>query len=94
MPSQRLTEKFDARVLEIDHLFVLVVDYSRGLDLPQRRFFRIVLAWRAGGIDAIMENSEVATRSLGAGGRHARLIRRVEAQRVRRIRRGNRPTGP
>ena len=74
--------EFEARVLEIDHLLALVVNDARGLDLPQRRLFRIVLARLAGGVDAVVKDGEVAARALGARRRHARLIRRVEAQRI------------
>ena len=77
-----MAEEFEARVLEIDHLLALVVDDARGLDLPLRRFLRIVLARLAGGVDAVVEHRVVAARAFRARRRHARLIRRVEAQRV------------
>src|SRR5262249_29777462 len=77
-PGQRLAEEFDPRVLEIHHLLALVVNYARGLHLPKRWFFRVIFARLAGGVDAIMEDCEVATGALGARGRHAGLLGGVE----------------
>jgi hypothetical protein len=80
--GHRLAEKFEAGVLEIDHLLALVVNDAGGFDLPQRRLLRVVLARRAGGVDAVMQDGDVAARALGAGRGHAGLIRRLEPKRV------------
>ncbi|MGY3466856.1 hypothetical protein ACVW0I_003727 [Bradyrhizobium sp. LM6.11] len=52
------------------------------LDLPQRRLLRIVLARRAGGVDAVLEHRVVAAGAIGAARRHAGLVGRVHAQRI------------
>ena len=93
-PGDRLAEKFEAGVLEIEHLLALVVNDARGLHLPERRLPRIVLARFAGGIDAVMQNGEIAAGALGAGRRHARLVGRCPDAANPRTRRDNRPTGP
>ena len=77
-----LAEELQARILEIDHLLAGVVDHPRRLDLPQRRLFGIVLASLAGGVHAAVHHGEGAARPIGAGGRHARLVGRVETQRI------------
>ena len=93
-PGDRLAEEFEARVLEIDHLLALVVDDARGLHLPQRRLLRIVLAGHAGGVDAVMEDGEVAARCARRGRPPCGSDRGYRAAASRRTRRDNRPTGP
>ncbi len=92
--KERLTEKFDPRVLEVDHLLALIVDDPGGLHLPQRRPFRIVPAGQAGGVDAAFEHGEIAAGAASAGGGNCGAVRPLNAQRVRQSRRDNHPTGP
>ena len=80
--GHRHAEELDLRILEIQHLLLLVVDDAGALDLPQRRLLRIVLARRAGGIDAVLEHGVVALRAVGAGGGHPRRILGIDAQRI------------
>ena len=56
----RNAEELELGVLEIKHLVGLVMDDARALDLPQRRLLRVILAGRAGGIDAVLEHRVVA----------------------------------
>ncbi|CEG08257.1 hypothetical protein BN961_01671 [Afipia felis] len=78
--GEGMTEELYLRVFEVEHLFGLVVDDARGLHLPQRRVFGMVAARGAGGVGAALENRDVAIAAIGACRRHARFVRRVEAQ--------------
>src|SRR6185312_12038621 len=75
-----LAKKFEACVLEINHLLALIVNDARRLDLPQRRFLRIVPARSASGVYAAVEDGEISVRPIGARRRQASLVGRVEAQ--------------
>ena len=75
----RHAEELELGVLEVQHLLGLVVDDAGTLDLPQRRLLRIVLAGRAGGINAVFEHGVIAAGAVGAGRGHPRRIRRVDA---------------
>ena len=75
-------EEFQPGVLEIQHLVGLVVDDARGLDLPQRRLLRIVLARGAGGVDAVLEHRVIAVRAVGARRGHPRRVGGVDPQRI------------
>ncbi len=58
------------------------MDDPRGFHLPQRRLARVVLAGRAGGVDAAVKHREIAGAALGARRGKTRLIGRVESERV------------
>ena len=73
--------EFEQRILEIDHLLVLVVNDTCRPDLPFRRPLRILHARLAGGVDAIVEHGEIAG-ALRARRRETGLLGRVEPQRV------------
>ncbi|MHC2789964.1 hypothetical protein ACVMBZ_009216 [Bradyrhizobium liaoningense] len=80
--GERHAEEFELCGLEIQHLLLLVVDDARTLDLPQWRLLRIVLARRAGRVDAVLEHRVVAAGAVGAARGHAGLVGRVHAQRI------------
>ena len=80
--GERHAEKLDAGVLEIEHLLALVMDDPGGLDLPKRRFFRIVLAGLAGGIDAILQHGVIAFGAVGTRRGKARIVGRLQPQRI------------
>ncbi|MFK4683386.1 hypothetical protein ABIF39_005143 [Bradyrhizobium diazoefficiens] len=80
--GDRHAEEFELRRLEVQHLLLLVVDDARTLDLPQRRLLRIVLARRAGRVDAVVEHRVVAAGPVGTGRGHAGLVGGVHAQRI------------
>ena len=85
--GHRDADEFEPRVLEIQHLLALIVDDPRRLYLPFRRLRRIVLAGLAGGIDAVVEDGEIAAGALCARGGKTGLLGSIEAQRIRRSRR-------
>src|SRR5439155_27143673 len=79
--SHRYARKFEACVLEIDHLLSLIVDDAGGFHLPFRWPRRILKARFAGGIDAVMEDREIAG-ALRARGGEAGLLGCIESQRI------------
>jgi hypothetical protein len=78
----RHTEEFELRLLEIDHLFLFVVDDARALDLPERRLFRIILTGFACGIDAALQHGIAALAAVDARCRKAGGVRRFQSQRI------------
>ena len=80
--GHRNAEEFELRVLEIEHLLGFIVDDARALDLPQRRLLRIVLAGRAGGVNAVLEHGVIAAGAVGAGRGHPRRIFGIDTQRI------------
>ena len=64
--GERHAEELDARILEIDHLLAAVVDDPGGLDLPKRRFFRVLLTRFASGVDAVLQHRVLALVAVGA----------------------------
>ena len=80
--SHRNAEELELRVLEIQHLLLLIVNDTRALDLPKWRLLRIVLTRSAGCINAVLKNRVVAAGAVGARGSHSRRIGGVNAQRI------------
>src|SRR5207302_7574169 len=78
----RHVEELETRALEVDHLFEVVVDDARGLDLPLRGLARIVGAGFAGGVDAALEHRDLVGAALHARGGKAGLVGPLEPQRI------------
>ena len=53
-----------------------------GLDAPDRRLVRLVLAWLAGSVDAVVEGGDNAAAPLGAFGREIGLVDGLDPQSV------------
>ena len=81
-PQQRNAQHFQPGVLEIDHLLQLVVDDADRLDLPFRRFSRVVLARLARGIDAALKHRVIAARAFRQRRGEPGLVRRFQPQRI------------
>lgn len=75
-------EQFKARPLEANRLFLPVPYDLLCLDAPDRRTTRLVFARFAGGVDAIVEDVDVAVAAFSALGREIGLVRRFDPERV------------
>ena len=80
--GDRQPEEFETRVLEADRLGFAVPDHAARLDAPDRRPVRVLLAGRAGGVDAVEEGGQAPALALGAFGRDVCLVHGFDAQRV------------
>gem|GEM_PF-4560474 len=80
--EERHTPELDGGVLVVDHLLAVVVDDLGSFHLPQRGTRGVLLARLAGRVGALLEGGGFAAGALGTRRGEARLVRRLDAQRI------------
>lgn len=75
-----MAKKLQTGFFQPDRMGLAVLDDALGLDLPERRLFRLCGAGQTGGIDAVVEDHQVAFETFGAFTRDAGIIRSLDAQ--------------
>ena len=79
---QRYAEKLEARIFKPDGLLLAVPDDLLCLDLPEHRAVGVFLAGFASGIEAIVEDRQIAVTTLAALGTKTRIVRCHRTQSV------------
>jgi len=75
-------EQFESCLFQPYCVLLAVLDDALGLDLPERRAFRMVGAGQAGGVDALVENHVRAVHPLAAFGGQAGVVGGLDSQRL------------